>query len=215
MSLRDTRKQQSRQALLDTALRLSIAHHAFGNVSLREVMRETGMAPAAFYRHFQDMEQLGADLTEQVSLCLHRLRRRLQDSYSIPDLSTRHSVEQFFMQIDQEPENWRFLLQERWGSSAAARQVIQREMTFFARDLARDLASLPKFQRIAADDLIFLTDLVVSVSVSWIMQWLTLGTRPVPPDQPARVELIQQVTRQIQLMFQGVENWHSALEITT
>ena len=55
MSIRDERKQQSRQALLDAALSLSTSGRSFSSISLREVAREVGLVPTAFYRHFQDM----------------------------------------------------------------------------------------------------------------------------------------------------------------
>ncbi|MFA9204327.1 MAG: hypothetical protein ACEQSD_10050, partial [Flavobacteriales bacterium] len=54
MSLRDERKQQTRQALLDAALGLSTAGRSFSIISLREVAREAGLVPTAFYRHFVD-----------------------------------------------------------------------------------------------------------------------------------------------------------------
>ena len=70
MSIRDERKQQSRQALLDAALRLSTSGRSFSSISLREVAREVGLVPTAFYRHFQDMDHLGQELLDQVALHL-------------------------------------------------------------------------------------------------------------------------------------------------
>jgi AcrR family transcriptional regulator len=66
----DERKQQSRQALLDAALQLSTAGRSFSSISLREVAREVGLVPTAFYRHFQDMDALGQELVDQVALHL-------------------------------------------------------------------------------------------------------------------------------------------------
>lgn len=207
MNVRDQRKQLSRQSLLDAALRLSLQHHAFGNVSLREVTRFAGMAPAAFYRHFTDMEQLGGDLAEQVSICLHRLRRRLQDSYAAPEVSTRHSIEQFFLQVDQEPDYWRFLIQERWGASATARQIIDRELRLFAQDLGRDIAALPPYQHFRNTDLQFVADLVLSLSVAWIMQWLNLAGLPQPQRDQQRQAHIEHATQQMHLLFRGIAHW--------
>lgn len=70
MSIRDERKQQSRQALLDAALHLSTSGRSFSSISLREVAREVGLVPTAFYRHFQDMDELGKELVDQVALHL-------------------------------------------------------------------------------------------------------------------------------------------------
>ena len=57
MSLREDRKQQSHQALLDATLALSSQGRAFSTISLREVAHAVGLVPTAFYRHFQDMEK--------------------------------------------------------------------------------------------------------------------------------------------------------------
>ncbi|TDI23730.1 TetR family transcriptional regulator, partial [Acinetobacter baumannii] len=70
MSIRDERKQQNRQALLDAALRLSTSGRSFRSISLREVAREVGLVPTALYGHFQDMDELGKELVDQVSLHL-------------------------------------------------------------------------------------------------------------------------------------------------
>ena len=97
MSIRDERKQQSRQALLDAALHLSTAGRSFSSISLREVAREVGLVPTAFYRHFQDMDALGQELVDQVSLHLKSLIHQLGQSYLLHSGSakTRTSIELF------------------------------------------------------------------------------------------------------------------------
>ena len=93
MSLRDERKQQTRQALLDAALGLSTAGRSFSIISLREVAREAGLVPTAFYRHFVDMDALGVDLVDQVCVVLHALLKQLRESYSVDTRShTRLSI---------------------------------------------------------------------------------------------------------------------------
>lgn len=81
MSIRDERKQQSRQALLDAALRLSTSGRSFSSISLREVAREVGLVPTAFYRHFQDMDELGKELVDHVALHLKTILHQLGQSY--------------------------------------------------------------------------------------------------------------------------------------
>ncbi|MFB0982436.1 MAG: TetR family transcriptional regulator, partial [Acinetobacter towneri] len=56
MSIREERKQQSRQAIIDAVLQLSASGRAFSSISLREISRQIGLVPTAFYRHFQDMD---------------------------------------------------------------------------------------------------------------------------------------------------------------
>ena len=97
MSLREERKQQSRQALLDATLALSSRGHAFSSISLREITHEVGLVPAAFYRHFQNMDQLGLELLDQVSIHLKGVLNQLGPAdFSLDELSAK--IELFFRQ---------------------------------------------------------------------------------------------------------------------
>ena len=102
MSIREERKQQSRQALLDAALSLSSSGRSFSSVSLREVAREVGLVPTAFYRHFQDMDALGKELVDQVALhlktILHQLARTFQDN---PESKIPTCIDLFFNAVEQ------------------------------------------------------------------------------------------------------------------
>ena len=75
MTIRDDRKQQTRQTLLDAALKLMGDGRSFVSISLREVTREAGVVPTAFYRHFKDMDELGLALVDEVTMSLRRLLR--------------------------------------------------------------------------------------------------------------------------------------------
>lgn len=55
---REAKKEATRRAIVTAALTL-LEERSFATLSLREVTREAGIAPAAFYRHFESMEALG------------------------------------------------------------------------------------------------------------------------------------------------------------
>src|SRR4029077_8403513 len=55
---REERKEATRRAIVAASLRL-LEDRSFAALSLREVTREAGIVPAAFYRHFESMEALG------------------------------------------------------------------------------------------------------------------------------------------------------------
>ena len=57
------RKEATRRAIVAAALTL-LEEQSFSALSLREVTREAGIAPTAFYRHFESMEALGLVLIE-------------------------------------------------------------------------------------------------------------------------------------------------------
>ena len=63
-STRLQNKELTRQGLIRAALKL-LSQHSFDSLSLREVTRQAGITPTAFYRHFDDMEELGLVLVEE------------------------------------------------------------------------------------------------------------------------------------------------------
>ena len=63
---RQERKQRTRRALLDAALGL-LEGQSFSSLSLRQVTGVAGIVPTAFYRHFDNMEELGLVLIDERS----------------------------------------------------------------------------------------------------------------------------------------------------
>src|SRR5699024_5769620 len=61
---REERKEATRRAIVAAALKL-LGDRSFGGLSLREVTREAGIVPGAFYRHFESMEALGLALIDE------------------------------------------------------------------------------------------------------------------------------------------------------
>src|SRR5581483_11589255 len=61
---REERKEATRRAIVAAALKL-LDDRSFSALSLREVTREAGIVPAAFYRHFESMEALGLVLIDE------------------------------------------------------------------------------------------------------------------------------------------------------
>lgn len=210
MSIRDERKQQSRQALLDAALQLSTGGRSFSSISLREVAREVGLVPTAFYRHFQDMDALGQELVDQVALHIKSLIHQLGQSYlQQANSHPQTSIELFFQAINRSPLEWQFMIAERWGGSAAVRQAIAREIDDLIEDLASDLRKLPMFEHIQhSQDLKVLSDILINMSFTWAMTWLSLPRQlqeSMLSDQ--QHNFVENATTQVRLLFRGVANW--------
>ena len=215
MSIRDERKLQSRTALLDAALTLSTSGRSFSMISLREVAREAGLVPTAFYRHFQDMDELGSDLINLVSISLHHLLRSLRDGYSLKSNSkTRVSIERFFNAVDSNPRHWLFLIGERWGGSPIIRDAIAREIDCFINDLAEDMKKLPTFSHIEmSEDLQSMSSILINLAFSWAMTWLNLSDKTSAASlAEQREQLIVSTTKQAQLIFRGIASWKNEAE---
>src|SRR5688572_12771391 len=72
---RTERKAATHRALLNAALTLVGEGRSFSGIALREIARQAGMVPNAFYRHFRNTDELGLELVEEVGITLRRLLR--------------------------------------------------------------------------------------------------------------------------------------------
>jgi AcrR family transcriptional regulator len=62
---RSARKDLTRASLLQAALNLMGEGRSFTSLGLREIAREAGVVPNAFYRHFRNTDELGLVLVEE------------------------------------------------------------------------------------------------------------------------------------------------------
>ncbi len=210
MSIRDERKQQSRQALLDAALRLSTSGRSFSSISLREVAREVGLVPTAFYRHFQDMDHLGQELLDQVALHLKTVLHQLGLAYlSQLGSKSQNTLQLFFQAVDQNPEPWIFMISERWGGSKVVRQAIGREIEFLIDDLVNDLRRIESLKHIQDEnDLKVLSTILTNLSFTWAMTWISQSRQHSGLALKEQQEqFMQQAATELRFMFRGVSNW--------
>ncbi len=209
MSIRDERKQQSRQALLDAALSLSTSGRSFSSISLREVAREVGLVPTAFYRHFQDMDELGQELVDQVALYLKTVLHQLGQGLTQPEAKAETSMALFFDAIDQNTMPWIFMIAERWGGSEMVRRAIAREIDFLNIDLAQDLEKFEIMQNFHhADDLKVLSNILINLCFTWAMSWITLSRQYSGMElELQKLVLKKQSITQVRLIFKGILNW--------
>jgi AcrR family transcriptional regulator len=145
METRTEQKARTRRKLIECALDLS-AQKGFAALSLREVAQAAELTPAAFYRHFRDMEELGLSLVDEIALSLRRLLRNARKNSATADASTMtvFSIETFLKYVNENSHLFRLLLGERSGSSDSFRQAIRHEIEIFVVELTEDL------ERIAA-----------------------------------------------------------------
>ncbi len=131
-------KAQTRRKLISEALRLS-SEKGFSALSLREVSQAAGITPAAFYRHFSQMEDLGLVLLDEVGVSLRQLlrdaRKQLGENKSVIEAS----INVFLDYVSENANLFRLLLGERQGASTAFRKAIHEEIDRFVSELTEDL----------------------------------------------------------------------------
>ncbi len=130
-------KEKLRLALLHAALHLA-AEFGFASLSLREVSREARIAPTSFYRHFEDMEELGqAIINEAVSPMLRGVMDQARTAADKKRAPAAAMVEALFVCVSDDPNLVRFLVAERVGGSASFRAALSDKLESFTRDLER------------------------------------------------------------------------------
>jgi AcrR family transcriptional regulator len=201
---RQDRKRQTRQALLEAALEL-LEDGSFSGLSLRQVTRAAGIVPTAFYRHFDDMDQLGLALVDESFRSLRAMLRAARTDGGGTEDVIRNSVVILVRHVHQHESHFRFIARERFGGVAALRQAIGREIRLFASELAIDLARFPFLDRWTGEDLQRLAGLMVNAMVS-----TSEAILDAPPEDPsAEAEVIATAEAQLRMIMLGVREWRS------
>ncbi|MGH2604323.1 MAG: TetR family transcriptional regulator, partial [Dehalococcoidia bacterium] len=161
---RQERKERTRQALLDAGLAL-VAEHGFAGLSLRQIAREVGIVPTAFYRHFRDLDELGLALVAESFGTLRQMLRAAR--HDITDYRTviDQSVEILEQYVAQRRAHFQFIARERSSGVLVIRQAIRWELRLFVSELALDLSRFPVLSEWPAQDLQALAELIVNSMV--------------------------------------------------
>ena len=200
----EERKRRTRQAIIDAALRL-LADDSFSGLSLREVTREAGIVPGAFYRHFESMDALGLVLLDECFRSLRDMLRGARGGELDPEHVIESSVEVLARNVAEHRLQWRFIARERNSGVSVLRYAIRTEVRLITSELATDLARFPALQGWTTDDLNVLANLFVNSMVS-IAEALEDAT----DDPAARDEIRRQAVKQLRMIVVGVAGWRSA-----
>jgi AcrR family transcriptional regulator len=199
---RTARKERTREALMDAALRL-LADQSYGGLSLREVTREAGVVPTAFYRHFDNMQALALALVDDSFRTLREMIRSVRDDLGQYEHVIRSSAEILVRHIDENPLHFRFIARERASGVPALRNAIRHEIRLFASELATDLARFPGLSAWSTEDLQMMAGLIVNSMVS-----IAEAIIDTPPGNlRARAEVVRTAEKQMTLVALGAAQW--------
>ncbi|HEX4804685.1 MAG TPA: TetR family transcriptional regulator [Conexibacter sp.] len=201
---RREQKERTRIALLDAALRL-LERKSFGSLGLREVAREAGVVPTAFYRHFGSMEELGLALIDDSFRTLRRMIRDARAQGLAFDHVIRDSVEILVRHVHAHRLHFRFVARERSSGMPVLRQAIRAEIRLFSSELATDLARFPFLDAWSTEDLGVLATLIVNTMVSTAEELVDAPSG----DPEVEREIVRRAEKQLLLIALGVPAWRS------
>jgi AcrR family transcriptional regulator len=206
--VRQAQKEQTRQALLDAGLRLLDAQ-SLSSLGLREVTREVGVAPAAFYRHFPDIAALGVALVGEALGSLHgAITAALADAGPDPDPQALidRTVALTAAYVDEHRPHIRFIARERYGGVRAVREAIAAQLALFTREVAAALAAQPSSAGWRPEEVEMLAGLYVDHMVT-----TAAALMEAPQDDPAARAAITDAARlRMRVVSLGRAHWLDA-----
>ncbi|WP_197374232.1 TetR family transcriptional regulator [Mycolicibacterium baixiangningiae] len=202
-SSREVKKEATRRAIVTAALSL-LEERSFAALSLREVTREAGIAPAAFYRHFESMDALGLVLIDESFRALRDLLRSARAGKLDPTRVIESSVDMLIEGVNQRREHWRFIGRERNSGVTVLRYAIRTEIRLVTSELAIDLARFPGLNTWSAEDLNILASLIVNAMISIAEAIEDAG------DANALAEIKRIAVKQLRMIVVGVSGWRSS-----
>jgi len=200
---RSERKQRTRSALMDAALKLMSEGRSFTSLGLREITREAGVVPTSFYRHFRDMEELGLALVEESGLTLRHLLREVRKQGRPDEDMIRRSVQVYRRYVDDNRLQFYFVAGERQGGSPQIRRAIRSEIIHFTNEMAEDIRQLNVAPHLTIGALQMICGLVVTTMLNAATDILDL-----PHNQPqAEIEMVENFVKQLRVIFLGATLW--------
>jgi AcrR family transcriptional regulator len=200
---REERKEATRRAIVAAALKL-LDDRSFSGLSLREVTREAGIVPAAFYRHFESMEALGLVLIDESFRTLRDMLRGARADKLDPNRVIESSVEILVASVAERREHWRFIGRERSSGVTVLRYAIRTEIRLITSELATDLARFPGLNAWSTEDLNILATLFVN-SMIVIAEAIEDAH-----SSEALEEIRRTAVKQLRMIVVGVTAWRSS-----
>lgn len=199
-STRRERKEQTRRAILDAALRLS-GDTSLVAISLRQVAKEVGIVPTAFYRHFDSIEALGLALVDESFASLRAMLRDVRAANPLPHEIVDRSLSVLVDHVHRQRAHFLFISRERAAGPPAVRDEVARQIEQFSSELATDLARLPGTETWPSRDLRSLSSLIVTLMVTTVEGLLAAG-------RPAAEEaVVEEIRTQMKMVLVGTLNW--------
>lgn len=201
---RHARKERTRRAILDVTL-AQADEGSLATVSLRRVAKEVGIVPTAFYRHFASVDEVGLALVDEAFASLRHMLRDVRRGNPTLQGVIRGSVATLVEHAHQQERHFRFIARERVSGPPAVRQAIRHGLELFERELATDLARLPRAESWSTEDLRVMANLIVTAMVS-----TAEAVVDAPPERPdVEREIVRTAEQQLRMIVVGASNWES------
>lgn len=195
---RAQQKQQTRENIMASALKKMNEDKGFSSLSLREVAKEAGIAPASFYRHFENMEQLGLELVIQAESALQQILNESKALETPGDHIVERSVSLCMQHFRDNGALFRVLTREATGNSPLIRRAIKRCLFQLNQQLA-DIIQLEMKKRNRN-----ITDpLFIAEAISTLVFYIGIASIDLPYAKQKEAE--KRLAHHIHVIYRGAE----------
>lgn len=200
---RKAQKLHTREQILDAALQLS-SQGTLAALSLRQVAKEVGIVPTAFYRHFDSLDALGLELVDRAFAALRDLLREARVRNTDVSTIIEQSVDVLAEFIPSHGAQFTFIARERFAGPQSVRTAIWHQIELVERELATDLVRIPVARDWSNDDLAVVAHLIVAMMIETTQEMVAFG------DQPSRRDAAtERARKQLHMLITGLAQWRS------
>lgn len=196
---RSRRKLKTHRSLLAASIRLVGINGSFSATSLREVTRVAGIVPAAFYRHFSSMDELGVKLVDYSFRSLKRLLNELRQKPQRDSRILITTVDAYLHYVRTHRKFFIFLVRERSGGLLSVRTAIRDQLTDISKEIAEDITKSSQLSHLSESDAQTIASLLVDTMISATDVVLDLPLGQLEPEQ----KLIKETNKKLQIILLG------------
>jgi AcrR family transcriptional regulator len=201
-----------RQRLMEAALQLAATTRSLASLGLREVARQAGLNPNTFYRHFNDFDELGLAVIDQLSGQLReglreRRRRPAEAGLKLDDPSNpveawskaqdvvRESIALVLDFVTEHRTAYVVGIREMHGTSPVLRKALRRVLDDIGEDMTEDVLGALQLPLLQREDVAEISQLVIRQMTFFSLDYLE------HPEQ--REQIRRQAERFVLLLFWG------------
>jgi AcrR family transcriptional regulator len=188
---------------MEAALLRIQAGENFDALSLRSITKAAGVVPAAFYRHFESLDDLGLALMDESFRTLRAMMRTARTGD--PAEAILRSVQTLVGYVSDHRDHFAFIARARGSSSDRLRRAVLSEIRLFASELATDLSRLPVLADWSVADLNMVATLIVNAMISTVEAILETPAG----DRHAHAQIAETAEKQLRLVILGIPAWRS------
>ena len=192
-----TNPQHGRRRLIEAALNLSYHKRSFSSLGIREVAREAGLSAPAFYRHFEDLADLGAEVIKEVEAAVIEAFMEVRKSTANEDdLDIRPMlIRRFFEWAAENPKHIVVGASEAFGALERMREGVRTTCISVARDIVSDRRIAALLPPLPADQL---EELMYTMALNVFFQAVDYVEKP-----QERQAIYERTLRLVALLFAG------------